>query len=390
MDGLRTALPRLACRSDFSCCSSVVRKAAGLEKSRFLSVLRTNSVANFSALSCARSTRSSAYCRRAAWIGPLLVGVRNLDRLQHPLREPGRAVPLRRQLRLQAPHHDRVELLAVGRRAAGEPLVVEQFEQRREALRVAVVRRGGQEQLVLEVRHEQPERLGPQRVGGVPAHARRGAVVRLVHDQQVELAGVGRLVRPRQEFPEQPQRPLPLEEVDGGDEPGEVGPRVDVDAPAAAQHPHQRRVHDAEVEAELVPHLLPPLDLERGRADDQNLPGPVPDDEFQRHHARLDGLAEAHVVGDQQVDPRHLDRPHHRVELVVLDVDAARNGAWMFRTSADDAAPQRTASRKASSRSGASKPVGSGSDLLDDPGPGSSSQMTSVLRRGRRLRPTTA
>ena len=36
----------------------------------------------------------------------------------------------------------------------------------------------------------------------------------------------------------------------------------------------------------------------------------------------LDGLAEAHVVGDQQVDPWHLDRPDHRVELVVLDVDA--------------------------------------------------------------------
>ena len=37
-----------------------------------------------------------------------------------------------------------------------------------------------------------------------------------------------------------------------------------------------------------------------------------------------------------------------------------RNGDWMFRTSAVDAAPQRTASRKASSRSGGSKPVGSG------------------------------
>ena len=168
--------------------------------------------------------------------GPLLVGVRNLDGVQHPLRKPGRAVPLRRQFRLHAPDHDRIELLAVGRRAAGEPLVVEQFEQRRKALRVAVVRRGREEQLVFKVRHEQAKGLGPQRVRGVPAHARRGAVVGLVHDQQVELAGEGWLVRPRQEFPEQPQRSLPLEEVDAGDEPGEVVPRVDVDAPAAAQH----------------------------------------------------------------------------------------------------------------------------------------------------------
>ncbi len=91
--------------------------------------------------------------------------------------------------------------LRSGWRAAGEPLVVEQFEQRREALGVAVVRRGRQEQLVLEVRGQQPEGLGPQRVGGVLAPTGRGAVVGLVHDQQVELAGKDRLVRPRQESP---------------------------------------------------------------------------------------------------------------------------------------------------------------------------------------------
>ena len=45
---------------------------------------------------------------------------------------------------------------------------------RRKALRVAVVRRGREEQLVFKVRRQQPERLRPQRVGGVPAHARMG------------------------------------------------------------------------------------------------------------------------------------------------------------------------------------------------------------------------
>ena len=49
--------------------------------------------------------------------------------------------------------------LRSGVRAAGEPLVVEQFQQGREALRVAVVRRGGQEELVLEVR--EPAGAGP-------------------------------------------------------------------------------------------------------------------------------------------------------------------------------------------------------------------------------------
>ena len=65
-DGLATFL-RAVC-SDFSCCSSVVRNAAGQENSRFLSVFSTNSVANRSALSSARDDRSSVYCRRAAWI----------------------------------------------------------------------------------------------------------------------------------------------------------------------------------------------------------------------------------------------------------------------------------------------------------------------------------
>ena len=49
---LATPLARLvAVRRDASCLSSVVRNAAGLENSRFLSVLSTNSVAIVSALS---------------------------------------------------------------------------------------------------------------------------------------------------------------------------------------------------------------------------------------------------------------------------------------------------------------------------------------------------
>ena len=46
----------------------------------------------------------------------------------------------------------------LGRHAAGEALVVEQLEQRGEALRVAVVRRRREEQPVLEVRRELAQR----------------------------------------------------------------------------------------------------------------------------------------------------------------------------------------------------------------------------------------
>ena len=82
-------------------------------------------------------------------------------------------------------------------------------------------------------------------------------------------------------------------------------------------------VDDPEVEPELVAHLLAPLDLQAGRADDEDPAGSVAEDQFLGDQAGLDGLAETDVVGDQQVDARHLERPDERVELVVLDVDAA-------------------------------------------------------------------
>src|SRR5271165_1755916 len=54
-----------------------------------------------------------------------------------------------------------------------------------------------------------------------------------------------------------------------------------------------------------------------------------------------------------------------------------RNGDWMLRTSAEDDAPQRTASRKALSWSGGSNPVGSGRATFSmSRAPGSNSQTT--------------
>ena len=122
------------------------------------------------------------------------------------------------QFGLQATDHHgvllAVELLGVGVHPTGEPLVVQKLQQGREALGVAVVRRGGQEELVLEVRGQEADRPGAERVGGVLAPARGGAVVGLVHDQHVVAAGVDRLPLGGQRLLEQPQGPLPLEEVD--------------------------------------------------------------------------------------------------------------------------------------------------------------------------------
>src|SRR5581483_10103222 len=103
-------------------------------------------------------------------------------------REAQAAGPVAGDLRiaLEAPYHDRGELAPVGAHRAGEALVVEQLEQRAEALRIAVVRRGRQEELVLEVGHQGADGPRALRVGGVAPAAGRRDVVRLVDDQQVE------------------------------------------------------------------------------------------------------------------------------------------------------------------------------------------------------------
>ena len=68
---------------------------------------------------------------------------------------------------------------------AREALVVEQLEERGERLRVAVVRRRREEELVLEVRREQTDEARAQALDGVLADGGRD-VVGLVDDQQVE------------------------------------------------------------------------------------------------------------------------------------------------------------------------------------------------------------
>jgi hypothetical protein len=52
----------------------------------------------------------------------------------------------------------------------------------------------------------------------------------------------------------------------------------------------------------------------------------VSEEKFLDHETRLDGLAQADIVSDQQVGARHLDRSNDGVKLVILDGDAAPEG----------------------------------------------------------------
>ena len=130
-----------------------------------------------------------------------------------------------------------------------------------------------------------------------------------------------------------------------------------MNASPAPEVPHQFAVDDPEVKPELVAHLVAPLNLERGRADDEDASSTVADDQLEGDQARLDRLAEANVVGDQQIDARHLDGTEDGVELVVFNIDARAKRRLDVPDVGGGSGPQRTASRKASSRSGASKPV---------------------------------
>ena len=60
-----------------------------------------------------------------------------------------------------------------------------------------------------------------------------------------------------------------------------------------------RRIKQAEAAVQLVA----PLEDDRGRAGDDDLPHPLPHQELADDEARLDRLAQAHVVGDEQVHP---------------------------------------------------------------------------------------
>jgi hypothetical protein len=82
-------------------------------------------------------------------------------------------------------------------------------------------------------------------------------------------------------------------------------------------------INNSKLESELVPHLVTPLQLQRRRANDQNRPNPVSQNHLLHHKTRLDRLSETYVVSDQQVHPRHGQRAHHRIQLIIVDFYAA-------------------------------------------------------------------
>src|SRR5258708_9176634 len=88
-----------------------------------------------------------------------------------------------------------------------------------------------EKQLVLKVRRETAQGKSALRVRGVLSLSRWSDVMGLVNDEQVKFARVGRLATWRQHFAEEAQRALALEEINRGNEAGQVQPWIDHQPP---------------------------------------------------------------------------------------------------------------------------------------------------------------
>lgn len=180
-----------------------------------------------------------------------------------------------------------------------------------------------EKEAVLDVGHQLADELRSLGVSGVEVVARRGGVVRLVEDQKIPTTRVDVLAGLGQGLAEETQRSWALEVVNARYEPRKRRPRIDVQAACPTQVAQVLAIDDAKLETELVAHLIAPLDLKRCRHDDQDAPRAVAEGQFLGNEPSLDRLAQTDIVGDQQADARHAQGADERIELVVLDLDAA-------------------------------------------------------------------
>ena len=169
---------------------------------------------------------------------------------------------------LEPPDHDLVAVLRGDGHAAAEPLRIEDLEQRREAVGVAVVRRGRQEQPVLEPRGQVAHGPGDLRVDGVPLAARRGGVMGLVEDQQ-RAAAEG-----PQPVAERPGVGLVDQQAMRDQEAGMRAPRIDAEAALAPDPLHVLLVEDRKRQAEAGVEFVLPLQEHRRRAGRRRSPAP--------------------------------------------------------------------------------------------------------------------
>ena len=225
------------------------------------------------------------------------------------------------QIALEAAHHDRREVvLAAHRDAAGEADGVEQLEERAEAVGVAVVRGRAEEEAVVEAGREIADGVRDLAVDRVAAAGGRRGDVGLVEDEQALLGARAEVLAQGLAVLGAAQERVRDDEAVMG------GPRVHAEAALLAALRDELSRHHLEVETEAAAHLALPLKADGRGAGDEDEVGLLAEDQLLEDEAGLDRLSEAHVIGDEEVGARELERLHQRGELMghVFDARAER------------------------------------------------------------------
>lgn len=170
----------------------------------------------------------------------------------------------------------------------GVGVPVEQLQEQREVLRIALVRGGGQQQQV--VRAVAQQFAEPVALALVGLVARRHAV-RLVHDDQIPA----HLLEAGQDLGA-------LREVERGDDLVLLHPLVD-----AELFPEVAALQHHELLVELLPEFALPLEREVRGAHHENPLDESPQLQFADEQAGHDGLARSGIVGQQEAHARELE-----------------------------------------------------------------------------------
>ena len=99
-------------------------------------------------------------------------------------------------------------------------------------------------------------------------------------------------------------------------------PRVDCVTAFATTIEEVVSVEDHEAEAEAGLHFALPLSYEGGRTGNHDALNFLAHDHLTENEASFDSFAESNVIGDKEVDARHLERLFQRLQLVRHDLDA--------------------------------------------------------------------
>ena len=207
---------------------------------------------------------------------------------------------------------------------------------------MAVVGCSRKKNAVLEQGRQVPQAAGQTGIDGVAqAVTGRRSVVGFIKDQQALHRG---LVFPAlallQPHPQR-GRVFRVAQQGVGDQEAAAGaPWVGAVTPLLAHLGHIGPVHHGEGKAKAAGHLLLPLAQDRRRAADHDPLDALAQQHLPQDQAGLDRFAQAHVIGDKQAHPGHLERLAQWFELVGLDVDAGPvGGLEQFGVGGGDAVP---------------------------------------------------